>query len=447
MTGRELSQGDVLAGKYRLVSPLGRGGMGTVWRAEHLTLRSPLAIKLVAGRAAESQEALGRFLREAQAAAALRSPHVVQIIDYGVEGSTPFIAMELLEGESLADRLRRVGRLSPEETSRVVTHVARAIARAHEAGVVHRDLKPDNVFLVANADDEIAKVLDFGIAKVDDTTSQATTPATRTGAVMGTPHYMSPEQARGNRAVDHRSDLWSLGVIAYECLTGRRPFESDVLGDLLIKICAEEAPVPSSVVPVPAGFDAWFARATARDPNQRFQSAQEMSEALRGVLGQPTLQTWSQAPVASVSPVASTSLPPVVAPKPRRSAVPLLVAVVGAFGVLFAVVAAVGLWLWSQSEAEPEAQVPVAASSAPVEAEAPSAPPSQAAPAAAQNAHGTAPKATATTTASGAVPESAQKQIEDAQKQVEAAQKSADKARSQAEAAKKSAEALKALGK
>ena len=194
-----------------------------------------MAVKLVAGRAAESPEALARFLQEAQSAAALRSPHVVQIMDYGVHQGTPFIAMELLEGESLADRLRRAGRLSPAETLRVVTHVARAIARAHEAGVVHRDLKPDNIFLVFNADEEIAKVLDFGIAKVQEPSGDSVTPATQTGAVMGTPHYMSPEQARGNRAVDHRSDLWSLGVICYECMTGRRPFESTVLGDLLIE--------------------------------------------------------------------------------------------------------------------------------------------------------------------------------------------------------------------
>ena len=188
------SGAQVLAGKYKLVHQLGKGGMGTVWLAHHLTLQSPVAIKLIEPQIASNPEALARFMREARAAAALRSPHVVQILDHGVDDGTPYIAMELLEGESLAARLRKVGRLSPEDTARILTHTARAVSRAHEVGVVHRDLKPDNIFLIENEEEELAKVLDFGIAKSTIVGFGVSAIAeTRTGALMGTLHYMSAE--------------------------------------------------------------------------------------------------------------------------------------------------------------------------------------------------------------------------------------------------------------
>ena len=274
--------GRVIAGRYRLAAQLGQGGMGSVWRADHLTLRSPVAVKLIDPEIANRAEILDRFQREAQAAATLRSPHVVQILDYGVDEGVPYIVMELLEGESLASRLERVGRLSYGETARFVMHVARALGRAHEAGIVHRDLKPDNVFLVRNDDQEVGKVLDFGIAKQGGL-GTAKGP-TRTGNILGTPGYMSPEQAQGTKAVDGRSDLWSLGVIAYECIVGQVPFESPALGDLLLKICVHPIPIPSQHGVVPAGFDAWFARACCRDVDQRFQSAKDLADALRAVL-------------------------------------------------------------------------------------------------------------------------------------------------------------------
>ncbi len=273
----------IIAGRYRIEAQLGQGGMGSVWRAQHLTLRSPVAIKLIDPALAKSEDAMARFLREAQAAASLRSPHVVQILDHGIDEGLPYIAMELLEGESLAARLLRTARLSPAETARVMTHVARAMARAHEAGIVHRDLKPDNVFLVRNDDEEIAKVLDFGIAKATNNAFEVTT-GTRTGAMLGTPYYMSPEQVEGSKSIDHRSDLWAMAVIAFECLTGLRPFQSDTLGALLLQICSKPVPVPSQYGKVPPGFDEWFARATRRAPDERFQSAREMVDALRVVL-------------------------------------------------------------------------------------------------------------------------------------------------------------------
>ncbi|HMJ13685.1 MAG TPA: serine/threonine-protein kinase [Polyangiaceae bacterium] len=290
--------GRVLAGRYQLETPLGSGGMGAVWRAQHLVLQAPVAIKLMDPEIAGDADTISRFMREAQAAATLRSPHVVQIIDYGMDGLVPFMVMELLEGETLAERIRNAGRLLSAETLRIFTQVARAVQRAHEANIIHRDLKPENVFLVLNQDEHVAKVLDFGVAKMNVAHLGPSGARTKTGSLLGTPFYMSPEQAQGNKAVDHRSDLWSLGVIVFEMLTGRRPFYSDGLGDLVLQICVRDIPVPSSFAPVPDGFDGWFARATTREPDRRFQSAREMAEALRealGIEGRETLGTFPEA--------------------------------------------------------------------------------------------------------------------------------------------------------
>jgi eukaryotic-like serine/threonine-protein kinase len=286
MVAQPAGMGKVLANKYRLESHLGEGGFGTIWRAHHLVLEAPVAVKLIDPDIASDEAATERFLREAKAAASLRSPHVVQILDYGVEEHQPFIVMELLEGENLAQRIKRVGRLEAPETVRIVTQVARAIGRAHEMGIVHRDLKPDNVFLIKNDDEEVAKVLDFGLAKVDATRlgHKAKGSVTRTGSLMGTPYYMSPEQAQGNKEVDFRSDLWSLGVMVFEALTGKRPFMSDGLGELVLQICVRPLPVPSEFAPVHPALDLWFAHACAREPEERYQSARELADSLREAL-------------------------------------------------------------------------------------------------------------------------------------------------------------------
>ena len=284
MAESAVSAGHVLVGRYRLETMLGQGGMGTIWRAQHLVLNAPVAVKVIDRTVIPDEETLSRFMREAQSAAALRSPHVVQILDYGIDGKVPFMAMELLEGENLAQRIKRVKRLTPADTARVLSHIGRAISRAHEAGIVHRDLKPENVFLVKNEDEEIAKVLDFGVAKIERHALEEGT-RTRTGSILGTPFYMSPEQAQGNRTVDSRTDLWAMGVIAYECLTGKRPFYSDGLGDLVLAICVRDIPQPSAITSVPIGFDAWWNRAVARDPEKRFQTARELTDALREALG------------------------------------------------------------------------------------------------------------------------------------------------------------------
>jgi serine/threonine-protein kinase len=284
MKSVELAEGSIVASRFRLNRLLGRGGMGSVWHATHLGLDIPCAVKFIEGEFASLPEAQARFEREAKAAAQLRSPHVVQILDHGISEGVPYIAMELLDGEDLGKRLTRVGRLAPAETGAVVLQVCRALTKAHSLGIVHRDLKPDNIFLVRDDDREIAKVLDFGIAK--SSTSGIDGSNTKTGAMLGTPYYMSPEQAQGTKSVDYRSDLWSLAVIVFQCITGRLPFESEALGDLLVRIIVAEMPVPSHFGAVPAAFDAWWTRAASRDPNQRFQSAKEFGDSLASVLGQ-----------------------------------------------------------------------------------------------------------------------------------------------------------------
>ena len=280
----QLEANVIVAERFRLNRLLGRGGMGSVWHATHLGLDVPCAVKFIEGEYAQLAEAQSRFEREAKAAASLRSPHVVQILDHGVWEGTPYIAMELLDGEELGKRLQRLGRLAPHDVLKIVTQVGRALTKAHAVGVVHRDLKPENIFLVRDDDREIAKVLDFGIAKATGAIEGSNT---KTGAMLGTPYYMSPEQAQGIKAVDHRSDLWALAVIVFQALTGRLPFESEALGDLLVRIIVSPVPMPSQFVSdLPAAFDAWWTKASQRDPNLRFQSAKEFSDSLLLVFNQ-----------------------------------------------------------------------------------------------------------------------------------------------------------------
>jgi serine/threonine protein kinase len=357
MAESAVSAGHVLVGRYRLEAQLGQGGMGTIWRAQHLVLNAPVAVKVIDRTAIPDEETLSRFMREAQSAAALRSPHVVQILDYGIDGKVPFMAMELLEGENLAQRLKRVKRLSPQDTARVLTHIGRAIARAHDAGIVHRDLKPENVFLVKNEDDELAKVLDFGVAKVERHALEEGT-RTRTGSILGTPFYMSPEQAQGNRTVDLRTDLWAMGVIAFECLTGKRPFYSDGLGDLVLAICVREIPQPSEIASVPIGFDAWWNRAVARDPEKRFQSAKELTDSLREALGIEPREVVREAP-NSAPEIRVTSAPQTDRDTPPTDPVP---------GMDESAVVAAAVRVHTGDVVEPHAPTLVAPPSPPAEA-------------------------------------------------------------------------------
>jgi eukaryotic-like serine/threonine-protein kinase len=309
-----VTAGTVLAGKYRLISLLGRGGMGSVWRAERMGWQAPVAIKLMNAMDVNDSPALARFQREARLAASLRSIHVVQVLDDGVDAATdvPFIVMELLDGESLAERLLRVRRLRPPVVAQVVTQIARALGRAHDAGLIHRDLKPDNILIVRNDDEELVKVLDFGIAKW-----MAGPPGhaggTLQGQMLGTPAYMSPEHFANSSHIDHRADLWSLGVIAYECMVGARPFQGETLVSLALSVCGGQFVPPSSLGEVPDGFDAWMTRALAQDPARRFPSARMMAEELRGLCGQlPMLWEVEASPPEQHATREKTELEPVL---------------------------------------------------------------------------------------------------------------------------------------
>ena len=273
-----LSSGIVVADRYRLERKLGAGGMGSVWLATDLSLDSTCAIKLVDPDKVGNAEVRVRFQREARAAAQIRSANVVDVFDHGLWQNVPFIVMEYLEGEDLGARLDRQGRLDLRETYDIVSQVARALVRAHAMGIVHRDLKPENIFLVPGDDHEVAKVLDFGIAKLDQYSLRDKT--TKTGSFMGTPYYMSPEQARGKN-IDWRSDLWALGVIVFQCLTGKPPFESEALGDLMGMILYDPIPrITDRDSSLPPEIETFWERAINRDRELRFQSAKELSDAL-----------------------------------------------------------------------------------------------------------------------------------------------------------------------
>jgi serine/threonine protein kinase len=310
-----------MIGNYELVRCVGRGGMGSVWEARHTSLGTPVAIKFVEGEL--DDEARRRFENEARAAAALQTSHVIRVFDHGVsDEGKPYIVMELLAGESLESRLARVGRLSIADTARILAQACRAIDAAHREGIVHRDLKPENLFLARDEDGiETVKVLDFGVAKINKPEWDGMA-STRSGTILGTPFYMSPEQGRGLKDVDARSDLWSLGVIAYECVVGRLPFDGATLGALLVEICTAPIPVPSRTrSDVPAAFDGFFARACARDPNERFSSATELATALSSIT--------TSAAVATTQP-----MPAPTRPTSKRFAVALAAAFAVTFGAL-----------------------------------------------------------------------------------------------------------------
>ncbi len=278
----ELREGALVTPALRLVRPLGAGGMGRVWVAEHLGLRTQVVVKFMAEELARNPDALARFSREAAAASQVRSPHVVHMIDHGVAtNGAPFIAMEMLDGYDLRHLLDERRTIEPSEVAAIVAQVARALAGAHQRGIVHRDIKPENVFLTdAGSGELFVKILDFGIAKSIDG-ADAASRATGTGAMIGTPFYMSPEQVLGQKTIDHRADLWSLGVLAFEALTGELPFVGDTIGAVSVAICHGPIPRPSERNPrLSPAIDGWFARACERDVARRFGSAKELADAL-----------------------------------------------------------------------------------------------------------------------------------------------------------------------
>jgi eukaryotic-like serine/threonine-protein kinase len=267
--------GEIVDGRYQLREIIAAGGMGTIWLARHVTLHSPVALKVMRHDASLDNPS-GHLLREARITCSLRSAHIVQVHDFGFDRGRAYMAMEYLEGESLAARLQRGKRLDLSATQRVISDLARGLERVHQANVVHLDLKPENAFIVVAGQAETVKLLDFGVALA--ALERSGTDASP--FLLGTPLYMSPEQARWGGSIDLRSDIWGLGVIAFECLVGRPAFWGATLHDVLTAIASGRCPVPSESGCAVTGFDAWFARACAHEPARRFGSASEAAGAL-----------------------------------------------------------------------------------------------------------------------------------------------------------------------
>lgn len=284
----------IVADRYRVERLIGQGGMGSVWAARHLSLDQMVAIKFIHPKLLGSSQALRRFDNEAKAAARIKSRHAVTVFDHGVAANEqPYIVMEYLEGESLEERVRRLGPRPLSEVAAVVTQAARALEAAHDAGIIHRDLKPENIFLAADrdrgAEAYVVKVVDFGIAKMIHDEAASGAAATQAGSVLGTPHFMSPESLTGAGPVGVGADIWSLGACAFAAACGRTPFEGDAIGDIVLKVCSQPLPVPSELNPLlPPAFDVWFARACDRQPSGRFQRVDEMARALS------QLDQWAQ---------------------------------------------------------------------------------------------------------------------------------------------------------
>ena len=280
----EVVPGQIVGGKWRIVAPIGRGGMGAVYEGQNISIGKKVALKFIDAEFARQPDIASRFQREAEAASLVESAHIVHIFDSGTtDTGIPYIVMELLRGEDLRARLRRLGRLPYGEAVHILAQTLRGLHRAHEAGIVHRDLKPDNIFLVDRDDDRLfAKIVDFGISKVTRRPGEVGKGTlTRQGVVLGTPFYMSPEQAQALPNLDARTDLWSLGAILYECLVGRPPHQGDAYEQIIISICTTNAiDVRSIDVSIPESLAAVVRRALTRDPAQRFQTAREMLDAL-----------------------------------------------------------------------------------------------------------------------------------------------------------------------
>ncbi len=353
----------LFAGKYELIQQLGEGGMGVVHLAVHKALDQRVAIKLLHAAALSDPSSLERFNREGRLAAALKSEHVARVLDVGVtEHSEPYMVMEYLEGEDLQSYVRDRGPLSVGEAAQYVLQACEAIAEAHGQGIVHRDLKPANLFLTKRVDGRpLVKVLDFGISKLSAEAQQGqNVPLTLTRAVMGSPSYMSPEQLRSSRSADLRSDIWSLGVVLHELLTGRLPFHAETLTELTVKVVTEPAPAPSSIRPdLPRVIDAIIERCMQKDRERRYPSVAALARDLEPLL---TAGPWTSVSarlerVSGLLPVdpktavawADTRKGSVPLPAPRSAVPGIAVAVAGIVLVGAASLGAYAGWRWFTS--------------------------------------------------------------------------------------------------
>jgi eukaryotic-like serine/threonine-protein kinase len=366
-------------GAYRVLQQIGEGGMGTVWLAEHMMLGRRAAIKLLHPMFTARPDIVTRFFNEARAATAISDPGIVQIFDFGhhVDGSA-YIAMEMLEGEPLDKRLRRLGRLAIADALRVMRQVASTLGVAHQRGIVHRDLKPENIYLVRDPEvigGERAKVLDFGIAKLTGDASVKT----NTSAVMGTPAYMSPEQCRGAGQVDQRSDVYALGCMLFALITGAPPFDVEGAGEIIAMHLREPAPALSSrVYGIPPELEAIVAHCLAKDPAHRYTSGTELAAAIGAVLGSASIVglqvTGGVASSLAVGAISATTLSSaasaagITGPGARRSARGAWFAVLGVVvvgGGIAAIVATRGGAPGATSAAGSPAAAPMAEPAAP----------------------------------------------------------------------------------
>jgi serine/threonine-protein kinase len=372
-----IEPGTLLGERYRVLRLLGEGAMGAVYEAEHTGIGKRLAVKVLHDRYAGSPQAVARFEREARAAAAIGHENIVDVMDFGMHEGVPFIAMELLKGETVDERLSAVTAFDARTACRIAAQMLSALASAHAAGIVHRDLKPANVLLVERSGTrEFVKVLDFGISKFrrPDSVERVTT---QDGMMLGTPAYMAPEQWMGRRDIDHRADLFAVGVMLYEMLTGGLPYEGETQGELFLEVVKSETepPPPSEIAPTaPSSLDAIALRAVRRGVGERFQTAQEFVDALRPHgAGEITVTHLPPAAVAldeSPAPTASaprraranvsTQLDSTHAPMPlvtrRRPVARLVIAsVIALLGASGAVVFAKGREAHSQPPARPPA--------------------------------------------------------------------------------------------
>jgi serine/threonine-protein kinase len=285
--------GKICDGKYRIIRLIGQGGMGSVYEAEHLGTGQLVALKCIeAALLARDRTSVDRFHREANAMSAIDTDHIVRVLDAGVDPVTraPYLAMELLDGEDLQHLLARVEKLEPDTALRIAAQICLGLEKAHEARVVHRDIKPANVFLARRGDGEIVvKILDFGIAKIKPEASAEggiSTGLTRNGGIIGSPAYMSPEQARGLSDIGYTADLWSLGVLLYRCLSGTVPHDHlEAFGDMIIAVCSQ-TPLPiQSLAPwVPQEAAAVVRGALQVKIGDRFSTATAMLDAIRPLL-------------------------------------------------------------------------------------------------------------------------------------------------------------------